>query len=83
MPRNLRNHINGYSASAREIIEYFSFDDQIERMDLKADILFEVVKKFGEIDLSEMDTMQMGYVFEDFTKLTSPNTSTSLNPCAH
>ena len=30
---NLRNHINGYSASAREIIEYFNFDAQIERLD--------------------------------------------------
>ncbi|MCF6253270.1 MAG: type I restriction-modification system subunit M N-terminal domain-containing protein, partial [Thiomicrorhabdus sp.] len=45
---NLRNHINGYSASAREIIEYFNFDDQIDRMDdPKADILFQVVKTFG------------------------------------
>ena len=66
---NLRNHINGYSASAREIIEYFNFDDQVERMDdPKADILFQVVKKFGEIDLAGMDTMQMGYVFEDLIR---------------
>lgn len=66
---NLRNHINGYSASAREIIEYFNFDDQIERMDdPKADILYQVVKKFAEIDLSDIDTMQMGYVFEDLIR---------------
>ncbi len=66
---NLRNHINGYSASAREIIEYFNFDDQIERMDdPKADILFQVVKTFAEIDLADMDTMQMGYVFEDLIR---------------
>ncbi len=66
---NLRNHINGYSASAREIIEYFNFDDQIERMDdPKADILFQVVKKFAEIDLADMETMQMGYVFEDLIR---------------
>jgi type I restriction enzyme M protein len=66
---NLRNHINGYSASAREIIEYFNFDDQIERMDdPKADILFQVVKKFAEIDLSNMGTMEMGYVFEDLIR---------------
>ncbi len=66
---NLRNHINGYSASAREIIEYFNFNDQIERMDdPKADILFQVVKKFAEIDLAKMDTMQMGYVFEDLIR---------------
>ena len=66
---NLRNHINGYSASAREIIEYFNFDDQIERVDdPKADILFQVVKKFAEIDLADMGTMQMGYVFEDLIR---------------
>ena len=66
---NLRNHINGYSASAREIIEYFSFDDQIERMDdPKADILFQVVKRFAGIDLARMDSMQMGYVFEDLIR---------------
>lgn len=66
---NLRNHINGYSASAREIIEYFNFDDQIERMDdPKADILYQVVKKFAAIDLTDLDTMQMGYVFEDLIR---------------
>ena len=66
---NLRNHINGYSASAREIIEYFNFDDQIERMDdPKADILFQVVKRFAGIDLAGMDSMQMGYVFEDLIR---------------
>jgi type I restriction enzyme M protein len=66
---NLRNYINGFSASAREIIEYFNFDDQIERMDdPKADILFQVVKKFAEINLSDMDSMEMGYVFEELIR---------------
>ena len=66
---NLRNHINGYSASAREIIEYFNFDDQVERMDdPKVEILFQVVKKFAEIDLGNMDSMQMGYVFEELIR---------------
>ncbi|MCF8259043.1 MAG: type I restriction-modification system subunit M N-terminal domain-containing protein, partial [Flavobacteriales bacterium] len=52
---NLRSYINGFSSSAREIIEYFNFDDQIDRMDdPKADILFQVVKAFKEIDLSDM-----------------------------
>lgn len=50
---NLKNYINGFSASAREIIEYFNFDDQIDRMDdPRADILFRVVKAFQEIDLT-------------------------------
>jgi type I restriction enzyme M protein len=66
---NLRNYINGFSASAREIIEYFNFDDHIERMDdPKADILFRVVKKFAEIDLSNMGSMEMGYVFEELIR---------------
>ena len=66
---NLHNYINGYSASAREIIEYFNFNDQIDRMDdPKADILFQVVNKFASIDLSQMDSMQMGYVFEDLIR---------------
>lgn len=66
---NLRNYINGYSASAREIIEYFNFDDHIDRMDdPKADILFQVVKKFAEIDLADMDSMEMAYVFEDLIR---------------
>ncbi|MDY0216636.1 MAG: class I SAM-dependent DNA methyltransferase [Bacteroidales bacterium] len=66
---NLRNFINGFSTSAREIIEYFNFDDQIDRMDdPKADILFRVVKAFQEIDLSEDDPMIMGYIFEDLIR---------------
>lgn len=66
---NLRNYINGFSTSAREIIEYFNFDDQIDRMDdPKADILYRVVKAFQEIDLIDMGSMEMGYVFEDLIR---------------
>ncbi len=66
---NLRNYINGFSSSAREIIEYFNFDDQIDRMDdPKADILYRVVKRFSEIDLSDMDSMEMGYTFEELIR---------------
>lgn len=66
---NLRNYINGFSTSAREIIEYFNFDDQIDRMDdPKTDILFRVVKEFQEIDLTDMDSMEMGYTFEELIR---------------
>lgn len=66
---NLRQYINGFSTSAREIIEYFNFDDQIDRMDdPKTDILFRVVKDFQAIDLSDMDSMEMGYVFEELIR---------------
>jgi type I restriction enzyme M protein len=66
---NLRNYINGFSSSAREIIEYFNFDDQIDRMDgPQADILFQVIKSFQAIDLTDMDAMQMGYTFEELIR---------------
>jgi len=66
---NLRNYINGFSQSAREIIEYFDFDDQIDKMDdPNTNLLFLVVKRFQEIDLSDMDTMEMGYMFEELIR---------------
>ena len=66
---NLKNYISGFSASAREIIEYFNFDDQITRMDdPKADILYKVVKKFSEINLKDVSTIEMGYVFEELIR---------------
>jgi type I restriction enzyme M protein len=72
---NLRNFINGFSAGAREIIEYFNFDEHIDRMDdPKADILFRVVKEFQSIDLTpdrnnmEQDALEMGYLFEELIR---------------
>jgi type I restriction enzyme M protein len=66
---NLRNFINGFSAGGREIIEYFSFNDQITRLD-DADLLFNVVKKFADIDLhpDTVSNIQMGYVFEELIR---------------
>ncbi len=66
---NLRSFINGFSVEAREILEYFSFEAQIDRMDdPKADLLFQVVKTFAGIDLADMDSMEMGYVFEELIR---------------
>ncbi|HOO95994.1 MAG TPA: class I SAM-dependent DNA methyltransferase, partial [Proteiniphilum sp.] len=66
---NLRAYINGFSASAREILEYFNFDVQIDLMDdPNTDLLFRVVKSFQEIDLADMESLEMGYVFEDLIR---------------
>jgi len=66
---NLRNFISGFSVSAREIIEYFNFDDNIQRLDdPKTDLLFHIVKAFSEIDLSEISAMEMGYIFEELIR---------------
>lgn len=66
---NLRNYINGFSANGREIIEYFSFNNQIARLD-EADLLFLVVKRFAETDLhpDSVSNTEMGYVFEELIR---------------
>jgi len=66
---NLRNYINGFSANAREIIEYFSFDDQINRLE-GANLLFLIVSRFCDIDLhpDKVDNIAMGYIFEELIR---------------
>lgn len=66
---NLRNYINGFSIGAQEIIEYFSFDDQIRKLD-EYDLLYQVVKKFAEAEkqLKGVDSIQMGYIFEELIR---------------
>jgi len=66
---NLRNYINGFSISAKEIIDYFSFDDQIKKLD-EYDLLFMIIEKFakaGEM-FKDVDTMEMGYIFEELIR---------------
>jgi len=66
---NLRNYINGFSAGAREIVEYFNFEDNIARLDdPQTNLLFQIVKEFADIDLTSITTMEMGYVFEELIR---------------
>ncbi len=66
---NLNNYINGFSASAREIIDYFSFTEQIAKLD-EADLLYMIVKRFGGIDLhpNKVSNLEMGYIFEELIR---------------
>lgn len=66
---NLRNYINGFSKSALDIIQYFNFESQIDRLD-KADLLYLVVSKFSEIDLhpERVSNHEMGYIFEELIR---------------
>jgi type I restriction enzyme M protein len=47
---NLRAYIAAFSTGARDVLEKFDFDTQIARLD-KANLLYQVVGKFAEIDL--------------------------------
>ncbi|MQR93696.1 type I restriction-modification system subunit M [Fictibacillus phosphorivorans] len=66
---NLRDYINGFSRTARDIIEFFDFDKQIEKMD-RNDLLYLVVKRFSEIDLhpDKVSNVEMGYIFEELIR---------------
>src|SRR5690606_2545715 len=66
---NLTNYIQGFSDDARDIMDYFSFSDQIRRLD-EANLLYQVVEKFAAIDLhpERIDNMTMGYIFEELIR---------------
>ena len=66
---NLRDYINGFSKTAREIIEYFDFDKQIEKMD-RNNLLYLVVKRFSEVDFhpDKVSNREMGYIFEELIR---------------
>jgi type I restriction enzyme M protein len=61
--KNLQNYIAGFSKSVRDIFESFRFDEQIVRLD-KANLLFQVVKDFNDVDLKNIEKQEMGYIFE-------------------
>lgn len=68
---NLRNYINGFSISAREIIDYFSFEDQIKKLD-EYDLLFTIIKKFANPESKKNfkvdNPLEMGYIFEELIR---------------
>jgi type I restriction enzyme M protein len=67
--QNLTGYIKGFSTRAREIIEHFGFEKQIEKLD-QSNRLFLVVSRFAEADLHPqvVPNMQMGYVFEELIR---------------
>lgn len=66
---NLRDYIQGFSGSAREILNQFNFDNELDKM-ADNNLLYLVVKRFTEIDLhpSVVSNMEMGYIFEELIR---------------
>jgi len=67
---NLNSYINSFSPNVRAIMEKFDFSTQIAKMADK-DLLYLVIKSFATLDLSleRVDSMQMGYVFEELIRI--------------
>jgi type I restriction enzyme M protein len=66
---NLIHYIKNFSTQAREIIEHFGFEEQIEKLD-KSDRLFQIISKFCDIDLhpETVSNIEMGYIFEELIR---------------
>ncbi|MDD2229634.1 MAG: class I SAM-dependent DNA methyltransferase [Candidatus Cloacimonetes bacterium] len=69
---NLQSYINSFSPNVARIIEYFSFSEQIARLQ-ESNLLYLVVQKFvnDELDLSPeaVDNMEMGLIFEELIRI--------------
>lgn len=66
---DLMSYINAFSADAREIFEYFNFEDFVQQLN-NNNLLYMVVEKFAAIDLSPqaISNYGMGLVFEELIR---------------
>jgi type I restriction enzyme M protein len=62
-------YIGGFSATAKDIIDRFDFDIQIERL-RRANILYQVIGKFAELDLhpETVPNIEMGHLYEELIR---------------
>ena len=66
---HLVSYIQGFSQNARDIFEFFEFENEIEQM-REANILYLVVSKFAGVDLhpNTVPNAQMGLIFENLIR---------------
>ncbi|WP_074956545.1 type I restriction-modification system subunit M [Alicyclobacillus macrosporangiidus] len=66
---NLTAYINGFSVNAKDVMDYFEFGKQIERLD-RSNLLYQVMQRFAAIDLhpDSVSNMEMGYIFEELIR---------------
>ena len=66
---SLRLYIGGFSEAAKDVIDKFDFDIQVDRL-RRANVLYQVVGKFAEIDLhpEAVSNIEMGYLYEELIR---------------
>jgi type I restriction enzyme M protein len=66
---NLESYVQGFSRDAREIFEYFKFDEFIGQLS-DANLLYKVIQKVRTADLSpeKLSNHEMGLVFEELIR---------------
>jgi type I restriction enzyme M protein len=72
-PGNIADHlqayIDGYSVLARQVVEKFEFDKQIDRLK-SANLLYKVIARVCEVDLhpDRVSNTEMGTIFEELIR---------------
>jgi type I restriction enzyme M protein len=66
---NFNQYVQGYSKNVREIIDNFQLDRTLEKL-TKNKLLYKLVEKFAEVDLSpaNVNNHEMGYIFEELLR---------------
>jgi type I restriction enzyme M protein len=69
VPANLRAYIEAFSPNARDVIEKFGFDTQIDKLH-GANLLYPILARFVDVDLhpDRVSNMDMGYLFEELIR---------------
>ncbi|MGQ0464412.1 MAG: type I restriction-modification system subunit M [Sporichthyaceae bacterium] len=67
--KNLRTYLAAFSPNAREVLDAYGFDSRIAQLD-KAGLLYQVLARFADLDLSEaaVPNETMGYIFEELLR---------------
>ncbi|ADC48813.1 N-6 DNA methylase (M) subunit of Type 1 restriction-modification system [Alkalihalophilus pseudofirmus OF4] len=71
---NLRDYINGFSKTARDIMDHFDLERQIDKLETN-NLLYLTIKRFSEIDLHPevVSNVEMGYIFEELIRRFNEN----------
>ncbi len=66
---NLNSYIHAFSPSASEVLDKYGFSEKIKKLE-SADLLYQIVAKFADLDLSEesVSNEAMGYIFEELLR---------------
>lgn len=66
---NLNTYIHAFSPSASEVLDKYGFPEKIKKLE-SADLLYQIVSKFADLDLSEASVSNeaMGYIFEELLR---------------
>jgi type I restriction enzyme M protein len=66
---SLHLYIGGFSPAAKDVIDKFDFEIQVDRLH-RANVLYQVIGKFAELDLhpDAVSTLEMGYLYEELVR---------------